>query len=238
MGSDTFSVLVVCTGNLNRSALGAALLDTWAGWYLPPGIASNVQVTSAGLQAPVGSKMRSRTRRIAEALGADRAASHRARQITEEMIRSADLVLVAERQQRESVLGMVPSALRSTFTIREAGRIVEQLPEWPAPAPASVGELRARVAMVAENRNVAAGAVGAADDDIIDPQGKDDDAYRVMARQEVPALAHLAAALFGMPAREVAAYDDAVTDAAALGFGDPEAESPAEHGRPRGRRQA
>ncbi len=35
MSSDAFTVLVVCTGNLNRSALGAALLRTWVGWYLP-----------------------------------------------------------------------------------------------------------------------------------------------------------------------------------------------------------
>ena len=235
MGSDTFSVLVVCTGNLNRSALGAALLGTWARWYLPPGIASSVRVTSAGLQAPVGSKMRSRTRRIAEALGADGAASHRARQITEEMIRSADLVLVASSDQRESVLGMVPSALRSTFTIREAGRIVEQLPAWDAPA--STAELQARVAMVAENRNVAAGRLDRVDDDIIDPQGKDEEAYRLMAQQEVPPLARIAAALLGMPPAEVIAYDVAA-EAGIFGFdGDPSGPG-GTRTRPKGRREA
>jgi protein-tyrosine phosphatase len=64
--------------------------------------------------------------------------------------------------------------------------------------------MRDRVALLARNRTVQAGA--AHDDDIIDPQGKGDDAYRLMARQEVPSLAALAGAFLGMPDAEVAAY--------------------------------
>ena len=232
MNPDSFSALVVCTGNLNRSALGAALLRTWAGWYLSAPLAARVQVASAGLAAPVGSHMRTRSRSIAATLGAD-ASGHRAVQITEAMIRTADLVLVAEASQREKVLGFVPGALKHTFTIREAGAIAGELPEW-AP-PSSVDELRSRVAAFGANRALANGAPS----DIIDPQGKDDEAYRIMAREEVPALARLAAALFGMPAREVVAYDEAVADAAAFPFGelaaDPGADAAA---RTRGRRQA
>lgn len=208
-----FTVLVVCTGNLNRSALGAALLRTWAGWYLPAPLAAQVRVESAGLAAPVGSHMRSRSRAIAATLGAD-ASGHRAVQITEPAIRSADLMLVAEASQREQVLGFVPGALKHTFTIREAGAIAGELPEWEPPS--SVDELRRRVATFGANRALANGAPS----DIIDPQGKDDEAYRIMAREEVPALARIASALFAMPAREVVAYDEAVADAAAFRFGD------------------
>jgi low molecular weight protein-tyrosine phosphatase len=101
------------------------------------------------------------------------------------------------------------------------------------PAPSSVEELRERVAALAGNRSVAVG-----DQDIIDPQGKDDDAYRLMARQEVPPLARIAGALFGMPSGEVAAYD-AAADAAAFSF-DGEARGPLDdtRTRPRGRREA
>ena len=98
MSSDAFTVLVVCTGNLNRSALGAALLRTWAGWYLPPEIARDVHVVSAGLGAPVGRPMRTRTRVIAEALGAD-GSEHRATQLSEGAVASQDLELVASREQ-------------------------------------------------------------------------------------------------------------------------------------------
>lgn len=199
---DVFTVLVVCQGNVNRSALGAALLERWADWYLPDGAAEHVRVTSAGLGAPVGSRMGRRSKVIAEALGAD-SSRHRAAQITEAHVRSADLVLVSSSEQRDSVLALVPGALARTFTIREAGRVAEALPEWPAPH--SVAELRARVLAVADNR-----IAGAGDDDIVDPQGKDDEAYRQMAREEVPALAELARALFGMPPAEIAAYREAV----------------------------
>ena len=139
MNPDSFTVLVVCTGNLNRSALGGALLRTWAGWYLPTALATRVHVASAGLAAPVGSHMRTRSRSIAATLGAD-ASGHRAVQITEPMIRAADLVLVAEASQRDTVLGFAPAALKHTFTIREAGAIAGELPEWEPPT--SVDELR------------------------------------------------------------------------------------------------
>ncbi|WP_448811683.1 arsenate reductase/protein-tyrosine-phosphatase family protein [Agromyces bauzanensis] len=201
--SDVFTVLVVCQGNVNRSALGAVLLETWAHWYLPTGAAERVRVTSAGLGAPVGSTMGRRARVIAEALGAD-GSRHRAAQITEAHIRAADLVLVSSSRQRNSVLALVPGALARTFTIREAGRIAAALPEWPAPR--SLAELRARVLAIADNRI----AGERRDDDIVDPQGKDDEAYRQMAREEVPPLAELAGALFGMPPGEIAAYGEAV----------------------------
>jgi protein-tyrosine phosphatase len=208
---ESFTVLVVCTGNLNRSALAAALLRTWADWYLPAPVGSQVTVASGGLAAPVGSHMRSRTRVIAAALGADGSA-HRAVQVTEGGIRAADLVLVAEATQRDQVLGFAPAALKQTFTIREAGEIAARMP--PGPAPATLDDVRARASALAANRSLANGAIT----DIIDPQGLDDEAYREMARQEVPALARFAAVLFGMPPREVAAYEKAVTDAAAFSF--------------------
>jgi protein-tyrosine phosphatase len=202
---DEFTVLVVCRGNINRSALGAALLQTWAGWYLPAEVATSVRVTSAGLGAPVGAPMGRRALAIAEALGAD-GKLHRAVQITEPLIRGADLVLVSSGRQRDHVLGLVPGALRSTFTMREAGRILGDLSAWPAPPPASVDELRARVRTVAENRSPAPAPGG---DDIIDPQGKDEAAFRLMVEQELPALTRIAGGLFGMPAAEIAAYDAA-----------------------------
>ena len=225
-----FTVLVVCTGNMNRSALGHVLLDTWAAWYLPPETARQVAITSAGLRAPEGSKMGRRSRVIAEALGAD-TSTHRARQLQEEDVRNADLVLVSAASQRDSVLGLVPGALRTTFTIREAGRIAEQLSS--APAPATSDEMRARVAKLAENRAMARGA---SDDDIVDPQGRDDEAFRLMARQEVPALTAIASLLFGMPDAEARAYAQAV-EASHFGLaGDTPADGDVESRR--GRRRA
>lgn len=229
VSSETFTVLAVCTGNLNRSALAEALLRTWAGWYLPESVAAQVTVTSAGLSAPVGSHMRTRSRTIAATLGAD-ASGHRAVQVGEAAIRDADLVLVAEASQRDLVLGIVPGALKRTLTIREAGAIAESL--GSAPPPESLAELRDRASAIAARRAFASGET-----DVVDPQGKDDDAYREMARQEVPALARLAAALFGMPAGEVAAYEQTVADPGAFPFGAPVDAEPGPESR-RGRHRA
>ncbi|WP_438853492.1 arsenate reductase/protein-tyrosine-phosphatase family protein [Agromyces sp. M3QZ16-3] len=211
MDSEDFRVLVVCTGNINRSALAAALLRTWADWYLPPEVAAHVVVTSAGLAAPAGRPMRSRTRVIAERLGTDGRA-HRSAQIDEAAIRAADLVLTADVAHRDGVLGMVPSKLRSTFTIREAGGIAARL--GAVPAPASAADLRTRIVAFSRRREL-----GAADDgDITDPQGRGDDAYRAMAGEEVPPLTSIAASLFGMPKAEVDAVLATVADPEAFSF--------------------
>jgi len=201
MAGDTFDVLVVCTGNVHRSPLGAMLLGTWANWYLPPAVSGTVRVASAGTRAPEGASMGRRARAIATALGGD-GREHRARQVTEAQLRAADLVLVASRRHRERVIELVPGTLRTAFTMREAGRIAASL-RLPAP-PASVAELRSVVVGLAGNR-----ALGVGDEDVIDPQGGPDDDYLRMAAEEVPALASLAGLLLGMPAAEVAAYRDA-----------------------------
>lgn len=200
MGSD-FRILAVCTGNVHRSALAATMLTLWAGWYLPDQVSPRVAVSSAGTAAAVGAAMTARVTSIAEALGAADI-EHRAAQVTDDAIATADLVLVASRAHREDVLGRVPSALRRTFTMREAGRTAEQL--TASDAPSTLDEMHRVVAKMGDAR-VAVG-VRAGDDDIIDPQGLGDDAYLRMAREEIPALASLATVLFGMPRADLDAY--------------------------------
>jgi protein-tyrosine phosphatase len=205
-----FSILTVCTGNIHRSPLAAALLQTWSGWYLPPELASSVLVRSAGFSAPVGSPMGSHVQAIARTLGADGSA-HVATQITDELISDSNLVLVASRRQRDEVLARVPSALRVTFTIREAGRIAAALTRDRGPAEAR--DLVETVALLADHRG---DHFDPAADDVIDPQGKDRSAYVQMTREEVVPLADLAATLLGMPQADVRAYAAAAEDSTAL----------------------
>lgn len=208
--SDALEVLFVCTGNVNRSALAEVLLQRWADWYLPSRLAGAVRVASGGLAAPVGRSMSRRAQAAAAAFGGD-GASHRVTQLTEEAVRDADLVLVASREQIDGVLGFAPAALNRTFTIREAARIVAG---WgPASPPASVEELRERAARVSRLRVPQGSPEG---DDIVDPEGAPDEAYERMVQEEVPALARIAAALFGLPPAEVAAID---AEAAAFTMG-------------------
>jgi protein-tyrosine phosphatase len=201
--SDVFRILTVCQGNVHRSALAASLLQTWAGWYLPSDVASRVRVGSAGLGAPEGAPMQGAVLQIAAALGAD-GSDHRARRISDDLIGDADLVLTASRRQRDDVVQRVPAALRTTFTVREAGRIAALLDVTGDPG---IARMQAVVSDLALHRSAPADS---SDDDIADPQGRDDDAFREMARTEVPALARLAVLLFGMPRADYAEYLTAV----------------------------
>ena len=207
--SDGFSVVTLCTGNVHRSALAAALLRQWALWYLRPELAGSVSVASAGFAAPVGTPMGDRVLAIVSAFGAD-GSTHRAVQVDDSLLSNADLVLVASRRHLEKVLSRVPSALRKTFTIREAGRIAEGFEAAP---PTSIRDLRRVVERLADSRT---GTASKGADDIIDPQGQGDEAYLQMVREEVPPLARLGALLFGMPRPDLAAYLAAAEDPAAL----------------------
>ena len=206
---DAFTVLAVCAGNIHRSALAAALLERWRTWYLAPALAAEVAITSAGLIAPKGAPMGARAQRIAQAFGAD-GSMHRATPISDGAIAGASLILVSTVRQRDDVLRRDPTALRKTFTMREAGRIAESLE--PREQPRSVVDLAAVVQSLADRRSAGDGS-----DDIIDPQGMEDDAYIQMVREEVPPLARLARALFGMPDVEVAAYVHTAESPEALG---------------------
>ena len=207
--SGGFAVVTLCTGNVHRSALAAALLRQWAGWYLSRDLAEAVSVASAGFAAPVGTPMDDRVLAIVRALGAEGSA-HRAAQVEDQILADADLVLVATRRHLGKVLDRAPSAVRKTFTIREAGRIAEGFDAAP---PASPHDLRRVVQRIADLR---AGAASEADDDIIDPHGLGEAAYLQMVQEEVSALARLAGPLFGMPRADMDAYLAASDNPSAL----------------------
>jgi len=88
--------------------------------------------------------------------------------VTDGLIAGSNLVLVASRRQRDEVLARVPSTLRMTFTMREAGRIAAGLPDGDRPEVAR--DLVDTVARMADHRG---DHVDAAADDVIDPQGRD-----------------------------------------------------------------
>ncbi|MCE9662475.1 low molecular weight phosphotyrosine protein phosphatase [Halomonas sp. M5N1S17] len=98
-------ILVVCTGNICRSPVGEALLRQG----LP-----HVRVASAGLGALVGHEVEPTARRLAEADGLD-VSEHRARQISEAMVKEADLLLVMSEGQRMAVARQFPSATGKTM---------------------------------------------------------------------------------------------------------------------------
>jgi protein-tyrosine phosphatase len=109
-------VLMVCTGNICRSPMAEVLL---ARRLRDRGLSTAVQ--SAGLGALVGCPADPIACALMSARGLD-LGSHRARQLTREMIRGADLVLTMEAGQQRAVEELDASARGRVHRIGRIGR--------------------------------------------------------------------------------------------------------------------
>lgn len=103
-------VLVVCVGNICRSPTAEFLLQQ----ALP-----GKQIESAGLAAVTGADMEPLARQVAEAHGLP-CPPHRARQLTRELCRQADIILVMEARHRDGVAQLCPEARGKTFLLDAA----------------------------------------------------------------------------------------------------------------------
>ncbi len=188
-----FTVLLVCTGNICRSALaerlGRALLAEELG-----DDAGQVQLTSAGVQAVVGSAMHPDSALVLRGLGGD-PDGFVARRLVDDLAIDADLTLTMTRQHRRDVLAAAPRALARTFTLREAADLVEVVGrdvELPGETPAD--RARSLVREMAAARSRRAGGAG---DDVRDPIGQPLEVHQevgeVIATALVPLLHRIAA---------------------------------------------
>jgi len=103
------TILVVCLGNVCRSPMAAVLISR----ALP-----GCEVTSAGLAPPVGAAADPRAVQLLAQEGCD-LTSHRARAVDGELVASADLVLVMETLQRETLEERFPQSRGKTFRLCE-----------------------------------------------------------------------------------------------------------------------
>lgn len=106
------SILVVCEANICRSPMAEGLLAS----ALP-----QTTVGSAGLNASSGMPADESAVRLMRVRGLD-ITSHRARQITRELCRQAELVLVMSDEQRRRVRDDFPFAGGRVFRIGEFGK--------------------------------------------------------------------------------------------------------------------
>ena len=162
-----FSILLVCTGNICRSALaerlGRAVLDEAL-----DRAAADIRVTSAGTRAVVGSAMHPHSALVLAGYGAE-PGDFRARQLTEAHPAEADLILTMTRAHRSDVLAVAPRALVRTFTLREAAALLAVVGDDAEFAgEAFVDRARGLVAALAAARSR---RQGSADDDVRDPIG-------------------------------------------------------------------
>jgi protein-tyrosine-phosphatase len=163
-----FTVLLVCTGNICRSALaerlGRAYLDHALG-----DDAGAIRLVSAGTQAVVGSAMHPHSALVLRGYGAE-PGDFRARQLTDAIAADADLMLTMTRAHRRDVLALAPRALARTFTLREAADLLVLLGDTIEPDGEHVVE-RARnlVNAMAGARSRRQSGEG---DDVSDPIGR------------------------------------------------------------------
>jgi len=100
-------LLTVCVGNICRSPVAEALLQQ----ALP-----SCSVASAGISAVVGSDIDQTARAVAEANGVS-LDQHRARQFTNEIGGTSDLILVLEAGHRREIARLAPQLSGRTFLL-------------------------------------------------------------------------------------------------------------------------
>ncbi|MDJ0336168.1 hypothetical protein QMG83_13130 [Salinibacterium sp. G-O1] len=175
---EPFRILVVCTGNLVRSAVAAQLLRVRLA-ELGAGIA----IIGAGTMATEGDRMPVEAERVSIRYGGD-PEGHRAHPLTAELVAAADLILTAEREHRAKVVSLAPKASRTTFTLKQFARLIRSLEGDAAaaqpvrPPAVSIRELlMGATADAADQRGYLPPPDDAAHDDIADPYRRPQQEY-------------------------------------------------------------
>jgi protein-tyrosine phosphatase len=185
-------ILIVCTGNICRSPLAEQLLRLEVA---KAGLASRVIFESAGTRAEVGNSTNPDALRSASTRGID-PFDVVARQLTQDMITAADLVLTATTEHRGDVVRLVTGANRKTFTIKEFARILEfldaeneHLEDIDRTAMKRAATLFEKIALASKYRGFAPPAL--AGDDIMDPWGRPSEIFDLVTDELIVATKKL-----------------------------------------------
>ena len=177
------TILTVCTGNICRSPAVERLLAH----ALP-----EANVVSAGVRAVVGAPVSAPMVPLLAAAGIE-AHGFAARQLTENIVLDADLVLALTRGHRSAIVELAPTALRRTFTLRELARYATAVGPDALPDGTLGERLQALLPLAAAQRGRV--PVDARDDDVVDPYGGGDRLYEESFGQLKPAVDAIAAVL-------------------------------------------
>ncbi|WP_336711212.1 arsenate reductase/protein-tyrosine-phosphatase family protein [Arthrobacter sp. USHLN218] len=185
-------ILTICTGNICRSPMAERLLQQKFD-EIRPGL---FEVRSAGIQALAGKPMDARAEGLLHVLGGT-SDGFVARQLQEMHLANVDLVLAMGVEHRDRILTLMPRLLKRTFTVRELARMVEAIaadPQLEIPGGTSDDEVEyrwKRLPHLAALKRYETRAVDPLEDEIVDPYRRDDEVYRQMVRDLVPALDRL-----------------------------------------------
>ncbi len=112
------SVLFVCTGNSCRSVMAEAVLRK----RLYELGKDYIDVRSAGVRALNGMPPSGETIEIMKEEGVD-VSGYRTKNVTADMIKKADIILVMEPMHKDEILALVPEAKSKTYLLKEYGSL-------------------------------------------------------------------------------------------------------------------
>ncbi|GHH80917.1 protein-tyrosine-phosphatase [Streptomyces sulfonofaciens] len=203
---DTFRILHVSTGNvcrspiterLTRHALAGRLGSPLSGYAGGTPIGGLI-VESAGTWGHEGAPMEAHAETVLADLGAD-PAGFVGRELLDEHVIRADLVLTATRDHRAQVISMGHSAGLRTFTLKEFTRLVRAIDPATLPDPVDEGVVeraRALVRAAAALRGWLL-APSAEADEVYDPYGAPLPFFRSVGEEIQQALEPVVVALTG-----------------------------------------
>ncbi|MFI6943380.1 protein-tyrosine-phosphatase [Streptomyces sp. NPDC050418] len=200
--AETFRILHVSTGNVCRSPMTERLTRHALTHRLGLAAAGGLIVESAGTWGHEGAPMEANAATVLDEFGAD-ATGFVGRELLDEHVIRADLVLTATRDHRAQVISMGHSAGLRTFTLKEFTRLVRAIDPATLPDPLDDGVVeraRALVRAAAALRGwLLAPSIEA--DEVHDPYGAPLTYFRSVGEEIDQALEPVVTALTGLAAR-------------------------------------
>ncbi|WP_156726122.1 arsenate reductase/protein-tyrosine-phosphatase family protein [Streptomyces apocyni] len=200
--TDHFRILHVSTGNVCRSPITERLHRHALAHRLGDPRTGGLLVESAGTWGHEGAPMETNAAAVLADFGAD-SSGFMGRELLDEHVIRADLVLTATRDHRAQVISMGHSAGLRTFTLKEFTRLVRAIDPATLPDPLDdsvVDRARALVRAAAALRGWLLAPTADADE-VYDPYGAPLPFFRSIGDEINVALDPVVTALTGLPAR-------------------------------------